>query len=334
MPCRRAVIALEEAERVLDALLDHMAEHATVIRSEDGARLESPFANVDILRLSETILVDVVAPSPEILAMVRHFIAEHVFEFAGEGTQIDWNGDGVNAGTGPPPQFSRLQVVEAFDLTPGMRRVVFACDRPGLYLGDVGYHIRLLLPPAGRVPVWPQQRPDGRLDWPTGEDALVSRVYTIRKVSMDSSTIAVDFVLHEGGHSPGADFARHAQAGDVVGLMGPGGDGLPQGRRLLLLGDEAALPAMARMIAEAAPETEIEALIELADPAEIRPFARQVSVTWLCRSTQAKGDDAPMLEAALEIWLEARSPGEKPQVDFIWGGCERAVAARIRKRLL
>lgn len=82
----RAVVVLDDAGRVLDALLDHMTEHATVTRTDDGARLESPFGTVDILRLSETVLVDVVAPSVETLALIRAFITEHVFEFAGEGT--------------------------------------------------------------------------------------------------------------------------------------------------------------------------------------------------------------------------------------------------------
>ncbi len=55
MPCRsHAVITLDEPERVLDERLEHMAEHATVIRTEDGARLESPFGTVSILRLSDT----------------------------------------------------------------------------------------------------------------------------------------------------------------------------------------------------------------------------------------------------------------------------------------
>ncbi|MFE3838516.1 DUF2218 domain-containing protein [Pseudogemmobacter sonorensis] len=328
MPARsRAVITLTgDAVAVLEALLNHMTEHATVTRRQDGARLENPFCQVEIELLAETIHVDVAAPTPEILALVREFIAGHVFEFAGEDTTITWTGQDVWAGL--PPQFRQARVLRAFDLTPHMRRVVFACDRPEDFTRDAGYHFRLLLPPAGRAPQWPVQRPDGRLDWPQGEDALVSRVYTIRAVDPAAGTVAVDFVLHGGGPSPAADFARHARPGDLVGLMGPGGDGRPAARRALFLGDEAALPAILRMVEETGPEMAVEAIVELEDRADIQPFARAADVTWLPRDERAPGD-ADLLERALAQRLDNGAP----MPDLIWAGCEKAVAGRIRTML-
>lgn len=325
----RAVVVLDDAGRVLDELLDHMTEHAAVTRTDGGARLESPFGTVDILHLPETVLVDVTAPSVEILALIRAFIAEHVLEFARKGARIDWSGDGL--GDGLPSQFRLLRVTDAFDLTPLMRRVVFACDTRGLDAPDAGYHIRLLLPPEGRAPRWPVQRGDGRLDWPQGEDALVSRVYTIREIDAVAGTIAVDFVLHEGGHSPGADFAREARPGDVVGLMGPGGDGRPEGRRLLLLSDEAGLPAIARVIADMPAETEIDAVIEVADAAEEQALAgpARLTLTWLHRG-ETPAERSTLLEEA----LAARLAGGELRADFVWAGCEKAIAARLRKLLL
>lgn len=321
----RAVIALDEPERILNELLDHMAEHATVVRHAEGARLESPFATVEILQLSDTILVDVMAPTPEILAMVRQFIAEHVFEFAGQEARIDWSGPAAE--TNLPPQFRQLQVLRAYDLTPHMRRVVFACDRAETYCGDVGYHIRLLLPPAGRVPRWPEQRPDGRLDWPVGQDALISRVYTIREADPAAGTIAVDFVLHEGLASPGADFARGACAGDVVGLMGPGGDGLPPSDNLLLMGDETALPAIARMLAELSPQTRATVIIAITDETSIQPLPTQgrAELCWLLPDAGPYG---------LERALDERLATGALDATFVWAGCEKSVAARIRKALL
>ncbi len=175
------------------------------------------------------------------------------------------------------------------------------------------------------------QRPDGRLEWPDGEDALTSRVYTIRAVDQTAGTLAVDFALHEGGHSPGADFARRARPGDAVGLLGPGGDGRPEGKRLLLLGDEAALPAIARMIAELPQGTAVSAIVEVADASEEQalPGAADLTLRWLHRGNVAPGRSS-MLEAALEAHL-AQGP---LQEDFIWAGCEKAAAARIRSTLL
>lgn len=266
----RAEITLDDPERVLADLLAHMEEHVTVTRSESGARLESPFAVVEITQMAGTVTLDVTAPAAEILPLVRQFVAEHVFEFGGEAAQIVWS-DETPAGS-LPPRFGEVRVLRAFDVTPQMRRVVFTSDRAGAFAeAGAGYHIRLLIPPEGRTPRWPVQRPDGRLDWPEGEDALAIRVYTIRAVDAAAGTLEVDFVLHGDraagpGHTPcpGADFARRAKPGDVAGMIGPGGDGLPEADHMVLLGDEAALPAMARMLAEAPPGATITAFAEIA----------------------------------------------------------------------
>jgi hypothetical protein len=239
-----AVVTLDEMDHVLATLLDHLEEHATVIRSATGARLTSPFATVDIVRQPEAVHLDVACGSAEILAMIKVFVAEHIFEFATGVPSIVWSGDG--SADPFPPHFQKLVVAEAFDVTPRMRRVVFACETVASYGGDASYHVRLLLPPRGRAPVWPSLAADGRMVWPRGEDELVTRVYTIRSVDAGRSRIAVDFVLHEGNHSPGAGFALNAAPGDVIGILGPGGDGCPDAPRLLLMGDEAALPARSR----------------------------------------------------------------------------------------
>jgi glycerol-3-phosphate dehydrogenase len=71
-------------------------------------------------------------------------------------------------------------------------------------------HVRLLVPPKGRAPVWPMTLPDGRLGWPTGEDTMAVRIYTIRSIDVDRAEMDIDFVLHESGGvgMPGADFER------------------------------------------------------------------------------------------------------------------------------
>ena len=321
----RAVVVVDESERVLGALLEHMTEHAAVTLTEAGAVLESPFGTVSIARFADQVSIEATAQSPEILALIQHFIAEHLAEFTGEEVAVEWSGAMVAPA---PARFRVARVSRVFDVTPKMRRVVFACEDPALDAEGAGYHLRLLLPPEGRAPRWPQLRADGKLDWPQGEDALTTRVYTIR--AAEAGTISVDFALHEGAGSPGADFARKALPGDRVGLLGPGGDGLPQARRLLLLGDESALPAIARMLAEAAPETEAEVYLEISDAREeqhLRSLA-PARIVWLHR-----GEAAPGLSGLLEAALEARLAKGGLDDLFIWAGCERAVATRMRKIL-
>jgi NADPH-dependent ferric siderophore reductase len=155
--------------------------------------------------------------------------------------------------------------------------------------------------------------------WPRGEDELVTRVYTIRSVDAGRSRIAVDFVLHEGNHSPGAGFALNAAPGDVIGILGPGGDGCPDAPRLLLMGDEAALPAISRMVESLPPGCAADVVVEVEDEGEEQDIASQAQVrwTWLHR----RGT------------LAARLDGGGLADSFIWAGCEQRLAARLREKL-
>jgi NADPH-dependent ferric siderophore reductase len=325
----RAIVRMEDSGTVLEAILEHMREHAIVERHGTGARLTSQFGTVDVSRLVDTVEVDVAAGSVVILAMMKMFIAEHVYEFAGKSASIVWSGRSTAGST--PPQFQQATVARVFDVTPRMRRVVLSCPDVSVYREVPGYHVRLLIPPAGRVPHWPALADDGRMVWPTGEDALISRVYTIRAIDTAARTVSIDFVLHGGlGSGPGADFARHAQPGDAAGILGPGGDGYPEARRLLLFGDEAALPAIARMLEQMPADGEAKAFIEIEDESEAQPIipAGAAVVTWLHRQGRQPGSTA-LLDEALESSLGSEEDGDR----FVWGGCETAVATRLRAKL-
>src|SRR5690606_21478865 len=128
-------------------------------------------------------------------------IAEHLFMFAaGAPLTLDWH-DGEQPTE--VPYFHLATVVSSQSVTPCMRRVTLAV--PGAArLATGGLHVRLLLPPEGRPPVWPTVRTDGRIRWPEGEDALVVRVYTIRAFDLERQRVDIDFVLHEGDHTPAA----------------------------------------------------------------------------------------------------------------------------------
>ena len=326
----KAVVTIEDAGPVLAALLDHLEEHATVIRTERGARLSSPFGTVDIARRSDTVLVDVASGSAEVLAMIKIFIAEHVFEFAGEAASIVWSGDGASDAL--PPHFQKLVVSGAFDVTPRMRRVLFSCENIAACASDAGYHIRLLLPPPGRPPRWPTLAADGRMQWPAGEDALVSRVYTIRSIDPDSNTIAVDFVLHDHA-GPGAAWGAAARAGDVAGMLGPGGGSVAPAARYLLAGDETALPAIARLLETLPAQARGLALIEVADAAEEQAIANRtaIEVRWLHRDGAAPGTTTLLPDAVMAL------PGPAQGDDlFVWASCEfsafKAIRAHVRKQ--
>ena len=71
------------------------------------------------------------------------------------------------------------------------------------------------------------------------------RTFTVRRADPESREITVDFVVH-GEQGVAGPWARNAQAGDTVYLMGPAGAYTPDPAAdwYLFAGDEAGLPAI------------------------------------------------------------------------------------------
>lgn len=87
-----------------------------------------------------------------------------------------------------------------------------------------------------------------------GEDIPVTRTYTVRSVDRTAGTLTLDFVVH-GDQGLAAPWARDAQPGDRIALMGPGGAYSPDPTAdwHLLAGDLSAVPAIAAAL-EAMPD--------------------------------------------------------------------------------
>lgn len=322
-----AHVEVTNPEGFLSTLLDHLETHADVERGKDGAHIVSVYGNVWLRRAPPGLKIEAIAATPSALAIMRGFIADHVFEFAGDA-QIRWSGDGAEDTV--PANFQEVIVERVEAITPRMRRIVFrAGNLPALLCPD-HFHVRLLFPAERRAPCWPRQSANGRVVWPTGEDALSSRVYTIRWADDRTATFAIDFVLHHDGTSgPGAAFACRAKRFAVAGLLGPGGGGMPPGNKLLLIGDETALPAMARIAETSGVQTGVEAIVEIADDAERAYLCPRpgFQVTWLPRNGRPAGQSEALLQA-----VESRLVRET-QALTVWAGCEHRVAAQLRAKL-
>lgn len=321
-------LRLENADRLLAELLAHFEEHATVIRTDDGARLLTSYGTVAIARQEEGLSIGVSSGSAGALAMIKVFIAEHVFDFAYEPVAMVWSGDGADDQR--LPHFQKLRVLAASNFTPRMRRITFRCEDAACFVGEGHYHARLLIPPPGRAPVWPSLAASGRILWPSGGDALTSRVYSIRSVEPARNILTMDIVVHGQGNSPGACFAREARAGDVVGVMGPGGDGRPEAANLLLLGDETALPTIARMLEGLPSTSSADVFVEVQDESDEQTLASNASVRirWLHRHGVEAGR-SDLLGRALREKIAAEGRGGR----FVWAGCERGQAEGLRKIL-
>ncbi|WP_062222157.1 siderophore-interacting protein [Aureimonas sp. D3] len=236
---------------------------------------------------------------------------------------LEWTGDG--AGVKELPHFREMRVLSTQWLGPRMIRVELAGDNLQRFASD-GLHMRLLFPPAGREPVWPTAGPAALPIWPEGEDALTTRVYTLRRVDPAVGRVSVDVVLHD---PPGAGcrWARTVLPGDRVGMLGPGGGDIPAKDWVLVLGDETALPAIARSLEEMAPDARGEVFIEVDSAADELPLEKPdgVSVRWLHREGQPAGTTTLLIDAARSVtW-----PGG-PNV-FVWAGAEFEAFKQIRQ---
>lgn len=269
------------------------------------------------------VLVRVAAEDETCLSYMKMIFAGHIAAHLSTTEGLRWQGDGKDAGT--PIFFREISVLSSRRLSPHMQRVRF-CGRALGRFAHGGFHVRLLLPPAGRQAVWPTMGPDGLIVWPSGEDALTIRVYTIRALDVAEGWLDIDFVLHPGAETPAASFAQNARAGDIIGMIGPGGGDVPEASNLLLLGDDTALPAIGRMLEELAPSVRAEAFIEVDGPQDRVTLAagENIAVHWLYRHGREAGR-AGLLPEAL------RERGRGADDLFVWAGCEFADFRDIRR---
>lgn len=258
------------------------------------------------------------------LSYVKMEIAAHAAKILGTTSGIHWSGqDNMSA---PPVFFREISVVSSWRVSPHMQRIRFRADNLARYAIG-GLHIRILIPPAGRKPIWPTIAPDGMLSWPRDEDTLTVRIYTIRSIDVVAGTLDVDFVLHPGLETPAASFATNAREGQVIGMLGPGGDGVPQNKSLLIAGDDTAIPAISRILENRRPESTARVFLEVDSEADVVPIGNEnAAVTWLFRKGRPAGTTGLLSKA-----LRALDPAALPLDLYVWAGCEFSDFREIRK---
>lgn len=325
-----ARVKLADPQAMAQRLCAHFVEHATVTRTDRGGVIESSFGRAVLRAEAAHLHLRAEATDDALLYVVRNALAEHLAMFAGDDLpSFAWSGEAGAQRT--IPFFREMRVLGTRQVTPRMRRVTLAGGDVAAFEDGAGLHVRLLIPPKGRTPVWPSAAPDGRTLWPKGKDALIRRVYTVRRVDRAAGSIDIDMVLHEDdraeSHSaPGSAWAARAQPGDPVGVMGPGGNRPPEADWYVLAGDETALPVIAR-IAESLPAgCRVHAFIEVADAAEEQPILSRADLrlSWLHREGAPAGS-TDLLERALRA-MDWPTEGN----GHVLAGCEHRAARAIR----
>lgn len=188
------------------------------------------------------------------------------------------------------------RVLRVEEITPRYRRIVlggpdFEAGFPWVRFAPTD-HVKLFFPnPETGELVFPFITAKG-WEYPEGAGEPIFRDYTVRAWDAERSELTIDFVVHE--HGVAGVWARDAQPGHEIGVLGPRGNVLaPEDYPFYLVaGDETALPAVARAVEEAPAEARVIALIEVADPAERQPIESRadLEIRWVPRSEAPVGE--------------------------------------------
>lgn len=219
-------------------------------------------------------------------------------------------------------------------LTPHMIRLTFTGDDLDQF-GDtlLDQRIKVVIGPADALAAIPEAD-----DWwvtaRTVPD-LAMRTYSIAALRPDTGELDIDFVSH-GTEGPASRFAIEAGIGTAVLISGP--DRLAPGHttdglawragsdRVLLAGDETALPAITNILASLPASATGHAVVEVPAPADVQSIAAPdgVRLHWCPRHDSAAAPGSallPTLEAVLgEVAAGeavAAAPDEAPGV-LLW----------------
>lgn len=216
--------------------------------------------------------------------------------------------------------------------TPHMVRVVLG--GPGIAgfhdNDDSDHYVKLLFPPPGVTYPEPfdldaikAQRPCE--EWP------VRRTYTVRHFDAAAGELTIDFVYH-GDEGIGGPWAASAKPGDTLRLMGPGGKYSPSREAdwHLLIGDEAAIPAIGSTLERIPAGVPVRVMLQVANPDEKQYFntAADVEFTWLFRNTCTSDPRQEFFDAVTALEFPA-GQGHL----FVHGEAE-LVMKRLRPHLL
>lgn len=149
-----------------------------------------------------------------------------------------------------PVRIRLLEVARVTELGPSMRRITLRGDLADFVSASFDDHVKLVLPETpGAKPSLPTLTATG-LVFDDTRPRPAMRDYTPRRYDAQGGELDIDFVMHHDG--PATDWARHAQPGHLLGTAGPRGSlVIPDIFDWhLLIGDETAIPAIARRLEE------------------------------------------------------------------------------------
>jgi NADPH-dependent ferric siderophore reductase len=297
-----AEVAIAEPERLIERVFEHFAGHdAEIAPIERGSSATFFFGQVSMKARPNGLVMEVVADDEVALSRMKSLAAGHLIEFVdGERPRFAWTGDGADATAFP--NFREMTVERIIDVTPHMRRITLSGKDLERYVTH-GQHLKLFVPPEGIAkPEWPVPGEDGLAVWPADDMRPKVRTFTARSVDLDAGTVDVDFALH-GDHGVGSNWALNTRPGDLVGVRGPVGLPVPKADWYLLVGDETALPGIARTLESLPTSAKGMAIIEVSDEREQQPirYDADIELRWLHRNGAEAGTTALLADAVRAV---------------------------------
>ncbi|MEO8640539.1 siderophore-interacting protein [Pseudomonas sp.] len=218
----------------------------------------------------------------------------------------------------------RLEVLRVIDLTPRMRRITLGGpELAGFVSLGTDDHVKLLFPQSAA-----EQAALETLVLGAGKDngpMPAMRDYTPRRYDLNTLELDIDFVLH--GDGPASTWAEQAKPGQFLHIGGPRGSMVVPDifDSYLLIGDETALPAIARRLEGLAANRRALVIVEVENGAEQQRLesAAQVNVIWVLR----EGGKDNLLKAVKQLQVPVGNL-------YAWVATESKVSRQIRRVLL
>lgn len=226
-------------------------------------------------------------------------------------------------------RFRLADVVATRRVTPHLIRITVGGEQLRGFT-SLGFddHIKVFVPPEGEVlDELPTLGPEGPVFDKAAQPAM--RDYTPHHFDAAACTLQLDFALHDAG--PATAWALRAREGDRLVIGGPRssfliGTGFDWH---LLMGDDTALPAIRRRLAELPEGSRAVVFAEVESAEDEEPFQSDahVQVHWVLRGSADRAASSRLVDA-----LGAASLPEGAY--HAWVACESSDAKALRHLLL
>jgi NADPH-dependent ferric siderophore reductase len=205
-----------------------------------------------------------------------------------------------------------LEVARVKSLTPHLKRVTLAGDDLGDFVSaSFDDHVKVFFPNSG----------ESKPALGEGDAKPIMRDFTPRRFDAQARELDLEFVLGHDG--PASQWAETAAPGQWLGVGGPRGSFvIPTGFDWhWLIGDDTALPAIARRLEELPADAKVTAVVETPDASGRLQFATRADLTTIWVERDGLSD------AVREMPLPH---GE----GYIWAAGEASSIRGLRKTLV